>query len=153
MWAIVAIPQLPYMFNELQHVSLRARPDVKPYLDDEFYPRVEKFFGSLEAQGISPTVTDAFRTPGDQQSRLQTSNFGPAQVGNSLHEAGFAIDINWRSYNSAQRALILDAARGAGLSWGGTFPKYDPVHFYYDPGNRSAIIPTAQDRYRSLIGR
>ena len=142
-----------YLFNELQHVSLRARSDVKPYLDDKFYPKVQRFFGLLEDQGITPTVTDAFRTPGDQQSRLQTSNFGPAQVGSSLHEAGFAIDINWRGYNSNQQALILDVAREVGLSWGGSFKKYDPVHFYYDPGNRSVIIPAAQDRYRLLIGK
>ncbi len=135
------------------HVQLRARQDVKSYLDDEFYPKVQNFFGSLEAQGITPVVTDAFRTPSDQQSRLQTSNFGPAQVGSSLHEAGFAIDINWKSYKNSQQSLILDAARDAGLSWGGRFKKYDPVHFYFDPGNRSAIIPTAQERYRSLTGR
>jgi RHS repeat-associated protein len=143
-----------YLFNELAHAEFkRMRPDVKPYLDDEFYPKVQKFFGLLEDQGINPTVTDAFRTPSDQQNRLQTSNFGPAQVGTSLHEAGFAIDINWGSYNSSQRSLILDAARDAGLSWGGAFKKYDPVHFYYDPGNRSTLIPAAQQQYRVLNGR
>jgi len=140
-----------YLFNELQHVTFdKMKTDVKAYLDDQFFPKVKDFFALLNDNGINPTVTDAFRTDGDQQDRLNSSNYGPAKVGSSLHEAGFAIDININAYTPTQQDLIVNLADKAGLSWGGDFKKYDPVHFYYDPGNRAALIRDAQNRYRGL---
>lgn len=84
----------------------------------------------------------------------------PAAAGSSLHEAGFAIDINYSSLRdiprgltgNQQRQIIRDAATQAGISWGGNFRRADPPHFYVDPGYRATRIRDAQQRYRALTG-
>lgn len=50
---------------------------------------------------------------------------------NSLHQAGLAIDVDYLGQNDATRQIILDAAKRAGLNWGGAYG--DPNHFDFDP--------------------
>ena len=73
----------------------------------------------------------------------------------SLHDAGFAIDINWSSLSSDQKKFALNRASEWGLKWGGGFKPYDPVHFYVDPfktrQERVQAIKTAQKEF--LEGR
>jgi len=52
----------------------------------------------------------------------------------SLHSAGRGVDISWQGVNKTDANKVLEAAKAAGLSWGGDFSKPDPVHFYPDPG-------------------
>jgi len=119
-------------------------PNARPYLDDKFYPAVAKWLDLNTAAGIQVQINRTFRTTADQAG-LGAGAITPAAPGNSLHEAGWAIDINWRNgLTNAQRATVLSNAGAAGLSWGGNFRTPDRPHFFQDPGNRSALIPQAQ---------
>ena len=44
------------------------------------------------------------------------------------------VNADWRNMDERSHAAVLQAAKDAGLSWGGDFSKPDPVHFYSDPG-------------------
>jgi hypothetical protein len=83
----------------------------------------------------------------------------PAQAGFSLHEAGFAVDVNFDTLRNTaggltgdqQRDAIRAAAAVAGLSWGGNFSDPDRPHFYFDPGgNRAELVRRAQEEYRRM---
>ena len=126
-----------YLFNYLQHldaapakVDPRGMP-VLMYVDDQAHTQFTGFLMDLQDWGINVKVTDAFRTNG-MQALLSGNAYGGAGYGTSLHEAGFAIDINWNSLSSDQQKFALDRAGAWGLKWGGGFKPYDPVHFYVD---------------------
>jgi RHS repeat-associated protein len=125
------------------------------YLDDQFAPAVDDFLTAADELGVHDlNVTSAFRTTQHQQAlRADPSGTGATTPAtNSLHSAGWAIDVNFRSRSAEDRQSILDAADASGLSWGGNFSKPDRVHFYKDPtgGNkklRKKLIKQAQDDY------
>jgi RHS repeat-associated protein len=130
------------------------------FLDGEFAAAVEEFFDVANELGVHDLAVSAprgaFRTPDDQAAlRADPAGTGattPAE--NSLHSAGWAIDINYRTRSAQDRASIRKAAAVAGLSWGGTFTKPDDVHFFIDPtgGNkkkRLKLIEQAQEQYES----
>jgi len=98
-------------------------------------------------------MTSGFRSS-ETQSRLTGNQYGGAASGSSLHEAGFAFDINWNALTSEQQDKILDIADKNGLQWGGDFSKPDSVHFYSDPfsnlSERRAYIVTAQQQYQAI---
>lgn len=126
-------------------------PKARPYLDDGFYPAVAKFLELNQADGIDTRINRTFRTTADQAG-LGAGAINPAKPGNSLHEAGWAIDINFDTgLTAAQRTAVLGNAREAGLTWGGTFKKPGPdrPHFFQDPGNRQALIKQAQKDFAS----
>ena len=119
-------------------------PNARPYLDDKFYPAVAKWLGLNQADGINVQINRTFRTTADQ-ANLGAGAITPARPGNSLHEAGWAIDINWMNgLTSSQRATVLSNAKEVGLSWGGNFRTPDRPHFFQDPGSRSSLIQQAQ---------
>ena len=127
------------------------------YLDDQFAPSVDDFLTTADELGVHDlAVTSAFRSTAKQAAmRKNPAKYGaitPAK--NSLHSAGWAIDVNFGDYSSDVQDDILEAASAAGLSWGGDFSKRDPVHFYTDPtgGNkklRKKLIKQAQDDYNN----
>lgn len=124
-------------------------PNARPYLDDGFYPAVAKFLELNQADGISTRINRTFRTTSDQ-ANLGAGAITPAKPGNSLHEAGWAIDINFSSgLTNSQRAALLQNATESGLSWGGNFRTPDRPHFFQDPGNRQALIKQAQKNFAS----
>ena len=84
------------------------------YVDDKAYTQVTGFLMDLQDWGIDVKVTDAFRTNG-MQAILSGNQYGGAAYGTSLHEAGFAIDINWKDLASDQRTFALDRANAWGL--------------------------------------
>ena len=148
--------------KELQKADL---PGIKPtenYLDSKFAPMVKDWVAKAKAKGVELQFNAAFRPPGKQaEVKGDPSSVTPANPGSSLHEAGFAVDVNYNSLKSdkggltgdEKRKIILDTAGEAGLSWGGKFvtPKPDPPHFYYDPGtDRGSLVKSAQDQYRKL---
>ena len=121
------------------------------YLDDSFYPRVKKWMDANDKAGIPIDFSQGFRTTEQQQALASDpAATTPAAAGNSLHEAGFAVDIRWSKVPKSQQGIVVQNATNAGLVWGGNFkhPKPDPVHFQRDPGNRKDRIKEAQDEYK-----
>jgi hypothetical protein len=131
----------------------------KTYLDDAFIPKVEAWIKAAREKGVELQFTSAFRTIEKQKSLKNDPNaITPAD--NSLHCAGFAVDVNYSSLKDIkggltgeeQRKIIRDTAKEAGLSWGGEFTIPDPPHFFYDPGgDRKKLIEDAQKKYQELI--
>ena len=127
------------------------------YLDQRFFPRVTRFIAEASSRGVMLHFNEAFRPPGAQAAmRANPRAITPATAGSSLHEAGFAVDVNYSSLRNVpggmtgdqQRQAIREAARAAGLHWGGGFSHTDPPHFYYDPGgNRRQLVLNAQAEY------
>jgi hypothetical protein len=145
-----------YLFNALMHVNglpIRQGSGALPYFDDSISDRVVGFFQSLLSQGVPIQMTDGFRTD-DMQSGLTGNQYGGAAVGSSLHEAGYAFDVNWNALTTDQRNTVLQTAQQFGFQWGGPWKISDPVHFQINPFSsitaRRAYIPTAQQQYRSL---
>jgi RHS repeat-associated protein len=114
-------------------------------LDDSFAPHIQRWIALNEAAGISVRFTEAFRTTAYQQELRNKRNATTAALaGSSLHEAGFAVDISWRSLTAEQQSSVLNTAALADIAWGGNFRKPDPVHFFHDPGHRKKWISDAQ---------
>ena len=149
-----------FLFNELAHANLRGTGAT--YLDSDMAPRVDRWVEMARAQGVDLTFNEAFRTNADQIAMQSNPNaITPAQAGSSLHEAGFAVDVNYSSLRDVpggltgnqQRQIIRSTASQAGLSWGGNFSTPDRPHFYFDPGNRGQRIIVAQRSYCTWSGR
>jgi len=123
----------------------------RTYLDDAFAPRVQQFVQNAQQHGLTPQFNSAYRTP-EQQRALQSDPNAVTPAQQSLHSAGFAVDVNYDSLpNDAQRQVLRDAATAAGLDWGGSFRPPDRPHFYSDPGgDRAQRIRDAAARYRQL---
>ena len=119
-------------------------------IDDSFATNLAIFIGKNIAEDTPVTFNDAFRSTADQTAMPMNPNATiPASPGSSLHEAGFAVDVNWSAIPTSLRATVVKNASAAGLRWGGDFrPKADNVHFYQEvpggPGNRSRFINQAQ---------
>ncbi len=109
------------------------------------------FIQKAQDQGVDLKFNYAYRTPGVQAAlRNNPTAITPAKE--SLHSCGFAVDINFKSRPKAEQRKILDAARDAGLDWGGNFSrKPDWPHFYIDPGfSRKEKIDQAYQEYNQL---
>ena len=151
-------PNEPIQVAELEATRLRGIGDT--YLDDKFEPRVTDWDNRSAAQGVPLPFTSAYRTP-DRQLELQSDPFARTPAGLSLHSAGFAVDVQFDSLGDTpggltgdqKRQIIVDTARGAGISWGGEFRPPDRPHFYVDPGgDRNILIDNATRRYCYLSG-
>ena len=78
------------------------------YLDDAFYPRVKKWMDANDKAGIPLSFSEAFRTTEYQDSLASNPNATtPAAPGNSLHEAGFAVDIRWSKVPKSQQGIVV----------------------------------------------
>jgi D-alanyl-D-alanine carboxypeptidase len=143
----------------LEQVNLNGMG--KTYLAPEMASRVAKWTELAAEQGIKLRFNEAFRTSADQAAMVRNVKaITPASVGTSLHEAGYAVDVNYSTLKNItngltgdeQRAAIRKTATEAGLKWGGVFTKKtDPPHFYHDPGgNRSEHIKNAQLEYLKI---
>lgn len=74
----------------------------------------------------------------------------------SLHEAGFAVDIKWSLLQENMKEKVVQAARNESISWGGEFSKRkEPWHFYKEvPGGRAKrteYIEKAQSQFISSV--
>lgn len=64
------------------------------------------------------------------------ANFTPAE--HSLHSAGLAVDVDFKNSGPETRKVLLEAARNAGLNWGGSYR--DLNHFDYNPGGNPETL-------------
>jgi len=140
---------------ELIKVNLPMSPratNFRPFLDDTFFPTIQKFINLAEEAGIHLKFLDAFRTRQDQTNiNNDKKNTNPkAPPGNSLHEAGWAIDVDMDLLNPDQRNKLEDIARKIGLGLGKDFPVPDANHFYKDPSDKSGAIKEAEKKYETL---
>lgn len=130
------------------------------YLDSGMAARVDEWVDAASGQGVVLRFNSAYRDAARQAGlRGDPNAITPAQL--SLHSAGFAVDVNYSSLRgipggltgNQQRAVIRSTATDAGLSWGGSFARPDPPHFYFDPapgGDRQALINEAGRQVREL---
>nr|WP_284710843.1 M15 family metallopeptidase [Desulfovibrio aminophilus] len=141
--------------GRLQPVQLRglAEPTL---LDVEFTERLRRFEELNRQDGITVEYKQGFRTTNKQKDIKAKPNENPvANPGNSLHEAGRAVDINWKKLSAQDCQRVVQNAKKAGIAWGGDFKiQKDNVHFYREvpnPGNdRSEFIKRAQEAYEKL---
>jgi hypothetical protein len=135
---------------KIEGLSLK-NSSVIPVFDKDFAPAVVGFIAAIEEKGVNLVINEGFRTS-EMQKLLTGNKYGGAKAGNSLHEAGWAIDVRM---NDTQKALIVKAAKDLGMRWGGDFRKYDPVHFDINPydnqQDRQTAIQRAQEQYQNYI--
>ena len=132
-----------YKYQDNKSIVEKLHPDAVPRFKD-FLSRVEK---ELNYVAIA---TSGYRS-WEEQTRLKAQNSKNASAGNSSHNYGFALDVNFMKdgvnvlmkatdTSKWQKSGILDVAKDMGLLWGGTFDGYpDRVHFYYDPISRAEM--------------
>ena len=124
-------------------------------VDDSIANAIADFYGRNYFSGVPTTFTSAFRSSARQRNIM--SPYQKAAPGTSLHEAGFAIDLDWSAIQAAnQESTALANAMAAGLDWGGNFEQPDPVHFYREvpggPENRPFYINRAQQQRSKSAG-
>lgn len=134
-----AMPEIPDSWkdapaNTRAEVGAYYLPGVgRTYLAPEFADKVGDFIQGAKAQGISLEFTSGYRDQ-DKRDTLHDNPTAITPARHSLHSAGRGVDISWKGMDKPAAGKVLDAAKAAGLSWGGDFSKPDPVHFYSDPG-------------------
>ncbi len=152
------LPDVPDDWNDTES----AKPEVgeyylpglgKTYLNPDFADKVGDFIQKAANQGISLQFTQGYRDQATQDAlHNDPAAITPAQ--NSLHSAGRGVDIHWRAMDPAAQDKVVQAAKAAGLSWGGDYSKPDPVHFYDDPGtDRRQLIDNFSRGIAALQGQ
>jgi hypothetical protein len=141
----------------LKNVPITPGADLIPYVHPTMVDKVIGFIGELRQNGIPAALNSAFRTTARQAKYYGNKN-GGAAPGRSLHEAGYAIDINidLNKLAASQRSLALQIADRYGLRWGGLFSTTDPGHFFIDPfpgsmSDREAAIRATQQEYQEML--
>lgn len=156
-----------------QAVAVRLRGLGKlTYLDSTFAPRVAMFDRLAQEGGVVLQYTSGYRDQATQD-KLKTDPTATTPAEFSLHSAGLAVDIanlykipqphgtpekskmeQWEAWSNDKKKVILDAARQAGLRWGGVFrgPKGpDPFHFDYGSlGNHKQLIDNFAESVSAL---
>jgi hypothetical protein len=117
---------------------------------------IKGFIGELQKSGANVMLTEAFRTTAGQ-AKVEGNKYGGAAPGQSLHEAGYAIDINWKKLTPAQQRLAVEIAPKYGFQWGGNLKmkssqkEPDRLHFYMDPfssmAERREAIRSIQEEF------
>jgi hypothetical protein len=121
------------------------------YLDESMVPRVQRFIERAAEEGVDLHFNSAYRTP-QHQAALRNDPNAITPATNSLHSAGFAVDVNFSTLPPEHREVILRAAQGAGLQWGGDFRRPDPPHFYVEPPiDRQRAIENATHDYNEMV--
>ena len=119
-------------------------------VDDEFSVVLDRWM-ALNGN-INVTFNDAFRTNAQQEAMRNNPNaITPARPGNSLHEAGRAVDINISRLNTEQHATVVRNARTVGMRWGGNFRQPDRPHFDLSTPTLGEAIRNAQNQANGNI--
>jgi hypothetical protein len=119
------------------------------YVDPKIAKNYQKAIRDLHRAGIKPQVTSAWRSSQEQaklhncsQSRRCRANhpglYYALPPGQSLHEAGFAVDISGvaagprgRKQVTSRGRRIISVMRNNGFKW--RYGLKDPAHFEADP--------------------
>lgn len=121
------------------------------YLDESIVPRVQRFIERAAEEGVALHFNSAYRTP-QHQAALRNDPNAITPATNSLHSAGFAVDVNFSTLPPEHREIVLRAAQDAGLQWGGDFRRPDPPHFYVEPPvERRRAIENATSDYNEMV--
>jgi RHS repeat-associated protein len=97
----------------------------------EFASAFTKALTQLNAMGITPTINSDYRTSADQVRQQQGGSGTNPAAQLSLHQAGYAVDIN--GTQSREFKTIKEVMINNGFTWGGTFKTKDPPHFEMNP--------------------
>jgi len=107
----------------------------KFFFAPDFAKSLVAAFSELNEHGIEPQINSGFRSVGDQTGlRKDGAGKNPVAKGTSLHQAGYAVDIN--GTGDPQFKTIRRVMKKHGFSWGGYFKKPDPPHFFMNPFGR-----------------
>ena len=114
--------------------------------------KLNEFFGDLSRAGISVSLNSGLRSITKQYNiwtdrntldgELKSGETVAAKPGKSNHNYGTAIDLNasYRTKDGNLVELTTDSSKDKwdpvsmlalrlGITWGGNFSKYDPIHF------------------------
>ncbi len=126
--------------------GVKTQTEIKN-LHPEYRNKIKTFFDRIEKETpYIPIITSGYRDS-KKQAALYAENPSNAKPGYSLHEYGFAVDINLLDKRTGKVTIhkqssaatwkdsgVLKIADNMGLKWGGVFQGYyDPVHFYIEP--------------------
>lgn len=105
-------------------------------LHQSFLPYAQFLHDVAREVGWSPVVTSTLRTRSEQERlyrrfKAGLSRFPAAPPGTSVHESGFAFDMDLLDEGNLRALGELWESFGPGFRWGGRFK--DPVHFEYRP--------------------
>ena len=107
------------------------------FLDYNFYVLVQDWINCAAECGIEIQIRGprgSFRTT-EMQQEIRELSPDLASKGTSVHECGFAVDINWYSLSETQQEKVVGLATELGIEWGNSFG--EPWHFYREvPGGR-----------------
>ena len=133
--------------THLVPVTLPGRGDT--FLDQSMVPKIHTFVEEAHKHGLDIRFNSAFRTP-EQQAGLHHDPTAITPATHSLHSAGFAVDVkDFMLMSASDQKIVREAAKAAGLQWGGGFNSPDPVHFYADPPiDRMTAIANATRQYQ-----
>ena len=98
------------------------------YLDSQFVPMIEAFDRYARDAGVELQYSSGYRTPAASGPH-SSSGTGTTPAQNSLHSAGWAVDVQYRGLPADQQKIIRDAAAKAGLSWGGNLDSRTSIIF------------------------
>ena len=105
--------------------------NARPYFAPDFARAFSAAVRELNIAGIRPRINSAFRTIADQQ-RMRAGGAGRNPAASlSLHQAGYAVDINGTATQEFQ--TIRQVMESHGFTWGGRFRHRDPPHFEINP--------------------
>lgn len=140
---VIMVPTVLLVLFRKRIFGFILKPEQKAYID-KLHRRAKfklsKFIDRIEKEtDYNVIITDSYRTFADQQKEHEANPSNPAP-GYSLHDFGFAIDINATNGTSYLRKSsskeawektgIPQIARDMGIVWGGDYKSYyDPVHF------------------------
>lgn len=144
----------------------------KGYVDPRVAKNYNKAMRDLKRAGITPTVTSTWRSSHDQarlhdcsrSSRCRRSHPGlyyAMPAGQSLHEAGFAVDISGvasgprgKKRLTKRGKKIVAVMKNNGFNW--RYGLADPVHFEANPreyGYRSVKQAINRNQTQCTIGK
>lgn len=125
----------------------------------EAQPKMRKLIKKAVADGYDVIITSGYRSWA-KQNELYQAGLTPTRAGNSLHNYGFAIDLNlrkgtewYRKSDSVEKwnsTGIPQFAKSIGLEWGGDYSGYhDPVHFEYEKYSTAILKQLAVNQFGS----
>ncbi len=143
--------KMKYFSEEDEWYKYKGNKEVVENLHPDAVPRFKDFLSKVEKElGYVAIATSGYRS-WEEQKKLKAQDSRNASAGNSSHNYGFALDVNFMKdgvnvlkkatdTSKWQKSGILDLAKDMGFLWGGTFEGYpDRVHFYYEPISRNEM--------------